>query len=220
MTCLGLIGCISPPLYNTVTSPEGLTFGAGVAYQSAYRSGYWEDGWAGRGTFDGARPDIVIGYGVSETFSVEGRFGGIISPHLYWEDYDREDSGHVHVPIPMIGVGLKVSSPAENLVNTAIRMDLDFPNIAVLSPMVGVSTQTGHEFLTIGVQTAYLLLPRTLFVNIHPFKGAHIYGGMDFLPLRFESGDINLEGDSYFESFCVGIAYIHHFGKKENGYRY
>jgi hypothetical protein len=99
-------------------------------------------------------------------------------------------------------------------------MDLDFPNIAVLSPMVGVSTQTGHEFLTVGVQTAYLLLPRTLFVNVHPFQGAHIYGGMDFLPLRLESGDLTLDGDSYFESFCIGIAYTHHFGKEEEVYRY
>jgi hypothetical protein len=215
---VGLTACVSPPLYNTVATYEGLTFGAGVAYQSAYRSGYWEDGWSARGTFDGPRPDIIVGYGVSEAFSIEGRFGGIISSRLNWEDYDREDSGEVHVPIPMVGVGLKISSPAENVVNTAIRMDLDFPNIAVLSPMVGVSTKTGYEFLTVGVQTAYLLLPRTLFVNIHPFKGVHIYGGADFLPLRIESGDLTLDGDSYFESFCIGIAYTHHFGKKETGY--
>lgn len=220
LTLVSFIACVSPPLYNTVSTHEGLTFGAGMAYQSAYRSGSWEDGWSGRGTFDGVRPDIVIGYGVSETFSIEGRFGTIISPRLYWEDYHGGDTGEVRFPLPMVGVGIKVSSPPEDKINTAIQMDLDFPNIATLTPMIGISTETGFEFLTVGVQTAYLFLPRTLFVNLHPFKGAHIYAGMDFLPLQFEIGDLTLDGDSYFESFCIGIAYTHHFVKKEEEYRY
>lgn len=213
---LAFTACVSPPMYNNVSTPEGLNLGVGVAYQSAYRSGSWEGAWAASGSFDGVRPDLIISYGVSETFSFEGRFGTVFSSDLHWEELDdTSNTGDMRVPVPMVGLGLKVSSPPDHTVNTALRIDLDFPNIATFTPMLGFSTKNGHEYLTVGVQTAYLLLPRTFFVNIHPYTGFHVYGGIDFLPLQYDFGDLTIDGDSYFESFCVGIAYIYNFRKKE-----
>jgi len=216
--------CISPPIYNTATASEGLSVGAGVAYVSAERGFEWSDvSVAGDSTqgrvecyLDGVRPDVTISYGVSPTFSVEGRFGALITTRTLWdgEDEDADYNDSLRIPLPLVGVGFKFSTPGEKMVNFALRMDVDIPNIGVLTPMMGLSTKTGHEYLTFGVQTSMLLLPQTAFINIHPFKGAHIYGGIDFMGFNTEIQNYRLDGDPFFKSFTAGIGYAYNFGKK------
>ena len=208
--------CVSPPLYDSAIAHEGLSVGAGFAYQSAYRSGTEVNQGTAEGTFNGARPDFLIAYGVSNTFSIQGRFGMFVSPDLYWRGDDPDDeSGAYHLPVPMSCVGLKLSTPAEKRFNTALRMDLDFPNIVSLTPMMGLSDERGHEFITMGLQTTYLFLPQTAFINVHPVKGLHVYAAADVLPCKLEVADLRFDGDDFFQSFCLGLAYTHHFGKRE-----
>jgi len=214
------IGCISAPIYNTVNTPRGLSIGAGIAYQTGERSGEWVNAWKAQGSFNGFRPEFIISNGVSETFSFEGRFGGIVSPTISWQETDDNDndSARINFPIPMVGIGFKFATLEKRTVNSAIRIDLDFPNIASVTPMIGICTKTGYEVVTFGIQTTYLVIPRTLFVNLHPFAGAHIYAGVDFLPMEFEAGDLRFNGSPAFKGFCFGIAYAYNSGTKEERY--
>ncbi|MBN2379912.1 hypothetical protein JXM67_08950 [candidate division WOR-3 bacterium] len=221
---LATTACISPPMYNTATAPQGLSVGAGIAYQSAERGFEWEnvevagDTTHGRveSYLNGVRPDIIISYGVSPTFSVEGRFGVLFSSFTRWEgeDEDSDYDDSLRIPVPIVGVGFKFSTPGDKMVNFALRMDVDVPNIGILTPMMGLSTKTGHEYLTFGVQTTMLLLPQTVFLNIHPFKGAYIYGGIDFLGFNAEIQNYRLDGSPTFKSFVAGIGYAYNFGEK------
>lgn len=212
--------CISPPLYNTAVTYEGMSIGAGVAYQTASRGGKWvdddsEDQRSAYGEFTGVRPEFLISYGISPTFGVEGRFGMLISSAVRW---DGADTGSVcddslRLPLPMAGIGLKLSTPGNKIVNFGLRMDLDFPNIVVFAPMMGISTRKGYEFATLGFETSLLVLPQALFINFHPVKGMHIYGALDFLDFNQNIRNVYTEGDLRFRSFSVGIAYNHNFGK-------
>jgi len=212
--CLVLLvaaACISPPVYDTAIAHAGLSIGAGVGYQSASRAATWVGEGAADWSFVGVRPDFLMDYGVSKTFSMHARFGAFITPDIHWEgDEPDDDRGDISIPLPMIGVGFKFSSPpTDKVFNAAMGLDIDFPNIASLTPMIGFSTKTRHEFLTLGFQTTNLLLPQTVFMTIHPFKGAHIYGSADFFPFQQQIQDLIFDGDPVFGSFSVGLAYTH-----------
>ncbi|MBD3285973.1 hypothetical protein GF359_05730 [candidate division WOR-3 bacterium] len=221
---LAITACISPPVYNTATSPQGLSVGAGVAYMSAERGFEWSDVEAAGDTthgrvesyLTGVRPDVIISYGVTPTFSVEGRFGALFTSRTLWdgEDEDSDYNDSLRMPVPLVGVGFKFSTPGEKMVNFALRMDVDIPNVGALTPMMGLSTKSGHEYLTLGVQTSMVLLPQTAFINIHPFKGAHIYGAIDFIGFNAEIQNYRLDGSPMFKSFTAGIGYAYNFGKE------
>lgn len=219
---LTLTACISPPLYNTAVTHEGMSVGVGIAYQTASRGGKWvdedsDDQRSVYGEFTGFRPDFLISYGISPTFGVEGRFGMLISGDVMWDgaDDDAEFDDSLRFPLPMVGVGLKLSTPGGKIVNFGLRMDIDFPNIAVFTPMMGFSTRRGHEFATLGFETSLLVIPQTAFINLHPFKGMHIYGAMDFLDFNNNIRNVYTEGDLRFKSFSAGIAYSYNFGKQQ-----
>ena len=214
------LACISSPMMTSAVTPQGLSVGGSVVYQTASRGVRWQDDDGNYGAFEadlkGVRPDFLISYGISPTFGVEGHFGVLVSGVARWDGGDEDDAydDSLVIPIPMAGLGFKLSTPGTKMFNAALRMDVDLPNIACFTPMMGLSTKSGHEFITAGVQTSLLLLPQTAFINIHPFKGAHIYGGVDFLKFTQEVYGYELLGNLAFQSFSVGIAYSYNFGKK------
>lgn len=191
----GSTACFSP-IYDTAMTHEGFTVGGGVAYQKVIEIQWW-GGSTTRIAF--IRPEINVNYGFTNWFSVVGRAGCLIL---------IDTVGYL---IPCAGLGIKLSTPGTHVFNLALRAEADYPNTFALTPMMGIATNKGHEFLTAGVQVTGCIALGTLgfFINMHPFKGAHILVGSDFSP--FYLGDLGLA-----PGFYAGIGYTYNFGKKRS----
>lgn len=189
----GSTACFSP-IYDTAMTQEGFTVGGGIAYQKVIGI-QWAEDTTGVAFI---RPDINVNYGFTNWFGVVGRAGCLIP---------IDTVGYL---IPCAGLGIKLSTPGPRILNLALRAEADFPIIYALTPMIGIATNKGHEFLTAGVQVNSSIKVGTLgfFVNMHPFKDAHILVGSDFSP--FYLGDLGLT-----PGFFAGIGYTYNFGKKK-----
>jgi len=172
-------GCVVP-IYDTARAQKGLTVGGGLAYHEAYHEAEFDV------KFSGIRPDVAVGYGFTNWFSVVGR-GGLL--------FDLEDPDS---PIPSIGAGVKFSTPWDRF-NLGIRAEFDLPRLYFsATPMMGLSNKKGRELLTVGLQTV-LYMPATFFVNIHPLPGTHVFAGAVWL----EEGVI--------PEACIGLGYTYTF---------
>lgn len=213
----GSTACFSP-IYDTAMTQEGFTVGGGVAYQSGIevsKNESWDDSTTAR--FAYIRPDINVNYGFNNWFSVVGRAGYLILIGTGWVVT-------VAPHRPCAGLGIKLSTPGPRILNLALRAEADYPYTFALTPMMGIATNKGHEFLTAGVQVTPSIMAGTLgfFINIHPFKDAHILVGSAFNPdpeylydlyhlIFIPWGYPYLRGGPWFN---VGIGYTYNFGKK------
>lgn len=181
----GSTACFSP-IYDTAMTQEGVTVGGGIAYQEVTGIAF-------------IRPDINVNYGFTNWFSVVGRAGCFMP---------IETVGYV---FPCAGLGIKLSTPGPRILNLALRVEADFPNIFALTSMMGIATNKGHEFLTAGIQVNPLIESGTLgfFINMHPFKGTHILVGSDFNPYY-------LSEPYYSTGFYAGIGCTYNLGKKRS----
>ncbi len=172
-------GCLSP-VYDTARIYKGLTVGAGLAYHDMSHTG---------GDIDfissGIRSDLCISYALMNWFGVVGHAGVL---------FDKSGGG----AYPFAGIGCKFST-VWNVVNLALRVELEFPRIASLTPMVGFSIPGAWEIATLGVSTSYLIIPATFFVNVHPLKGSHLFAG------------IALPDNDGTPEICLGIGYTYTF---------
>lgn len=189
---VGVTGCVSP-IYDTARTQKGLTIGGGLAYHDAYHD---EGNYAVE--FSGIRPDISVGYGFTNWFSVVGR-GGLL--------FDFEDPNQ---SLPFLGAGLKFSTPWDRL-NLSSRVEFDLPKGLLnpllglsFTPMAGLSNKNGHEYLTFGLQTIFGIVPVTAFVNLHPFQGTHVFLGA--------AGP----SEGTIPEVCLGLGYTHTFDFKKS----
>lgn len=176
-----LTGCFSP-VYDTARTYTGLTVGGWVAYHDMnYTSGTPDF------TAKGVRPDFCVGFAPVNWFSVVGHAGFLISA-------DTSD-GQAY---PFAGAGVKFSTPWD-VFNMGIRIEAEFPRIGSITPMIGFSIPKRWEIVTLGISTSYLIIPASAFINIHPFKGAHLFAGVS-LPDNDDAPEV-----------CLGIGYTYTF---------
>ena len=180
-------GCFSP-VYDTARTTPGLTVGGGLAYHNInYTSG--DIDWV----VSGIRPDVCLSFAPVNWFSVVGHAGLLIGrDSLESKTY------------PFAGAGVKFSTPWE-VVNLALRAELEFPSIGALTPMIGFSIPKRWEILTFGIKTSYCLIPSTIFINIHPLKGTHLFAGFA------------LPGEGSTPEVCLGIGYTYTFDLSKKG---
>lgn len=206
-------GCVSP-IYDTARIYPGFTLGGGVAFQNAR----YHTGSSGLINFDydivGIRPDVELAWAPTNWFSVVGRAGMLI-------DLDDSDTTSSAITsLPFAGLGVKFSTPFERF-NLGLRTELAFPQTLLsplvglsLVPMAGLSTRKGFEYLTFGFQTIFLLVPTSVFLNVHPFRGAHIFLG---LGLPWDSSDDSTQAAA--PSVCIGAGYTYTFDLSSKGKR-
>ncbi len=202
-------GCVSP-IYDTARTYPGFTLGGGLAFQNAQ----YHSGGSGIISFDydvvGIRPDVALAYSPSNWFSVVGRAGMLI-------DLDRDSTSTDVFSLPFAGLGVKFSTPFERF-NVGLRTELVLPQMLLhpllglsLVPMAGLSTKSGFEYLTLGIQTMIGIAPASVFLNVHPFRGAHIFLG---LGLPWGSDDSTSTGTP---SVCLGAGYTYTFDLSKKG---
>ncbi|MBA7598220.1 hypothetical protein ES703_05231 [subsurface metagenome] len=177
VSCMGLA-----PIYDTAITHKGLTVGGGIGYhqyevESSSRFIHIHDG------LKGIRPDLAIGYGFTNWFSVVGRAGVIIGTDIPQGNPAQE---------PSFGLGLKFSTPWQ-IFNLGLRAEADYPRLASLTPMMGFSTRKGHEIITLGIQTAFGIAPTGAFINLHPLRGSYLF-------VAFGENEI-----------CLGLGYTYNF---------
>jgi hypothetical protein len=199
-----ITGCMSP-IYDTARTYPGWTVGGGAAFQQVQV----ESNVAGITEFNynvtGIRPDISVAYSPTNTFSIVGRAGMLLN-------LASRDS--LLLGMRFGGLGFKFSTPFERF-NLGLRAEFPFPQFTVDSiigvsfiPMAGLSDKTGFEYLTAGIQAIWLM-PMSVFLNVHPFRGAHVFVGMG---LPWFSHWYTSPG---IPDFCLGIGYTHTFNIKE-----
>lgn len=202
-------GCVSP-IYDTARTYPGFTLGGGLAFQNAR----YHTGGSGLINFDydivGIRPDVALAWAPTNWFGVIGRAGMLI-------DLDRDSTSSDVSSLPFAGIGVKFSTPFERF-NLGLRTELTFPQTLLtplvglsLVPMAGLSTRKGFEYLTFGFQTMFLLAPASVFLNVHPFRGAHIFLG---LGLPWDSDDSTQAAST---SVCIGAGYTYTFDLSKKG---